>query len=83
MTDYSQYPCGADGLSFPNGLPPIGVAVEVKTVWYDEWRGCEFCKEVSSLHPEKGRYDWFGVYSKPRVSEGENPIVTEWRYAPI
>ena len=81
MRNYSKFPCGDDGLSFPNGLPHLGEDIEVKTVWNPNWHGVEFRAQVSGMYPEKGHYDWFGIYSKPRVSKGENPIVTEWRYA--
>ena len=74
--DFSQYPCGADGVSFPNGLPEAGQKVEVKTVWSkDQWEKTTFQK----TYGYQRTYGWFGVYGKPRVSEGSFPIVLAWR----
>lgn len=58
-------------------LPSKGETVEVQTVWDDVWHKVTFKGRVSSIHPEKGYYDWFGVYSAP--DDGAK-IVTYWRY---
>jgi hypothetical protein len=66
-------------MDFENGLPKKGQAVEIRTVWNDDWSPCVFQGQVSDRFPEKGHYDWFGVYAKPDPSDGSLPIVTEWR----
>lgn len=65
---------------FENRLPLPGTAVQVKTCWNKEWQMMAFQGQVSNLFPEKGAYDWFGVYSRPAPASGSLPIVTEWRY---
>ena len=76
MTDYSKYPCGADGLSFPNGLPEEDQLVEARTVWSNgKFERMIFKEEYGYLR----RYSWFKVYAKPRVEDGSMPIVLEWR----
>ena len=73
---YEDHPCGADGLSFPNGLPIPGELVEVKTVWSKgQWES----KIYQETYGWKRTYGWFGVFSKPCVEEGSMPIVLEWR----
>ena len=74
--DYSKHPCGADGLSFPNGLPEPNTRVLVKTVWSDgEWQKVFFCEKYAYQR----QYSWFSVYVSPRVEEGSMPIVLEWK----
>jgi hypothetical protein len=76
VKDYSKYPCGADGLSFPNGLPEPNTVVSVKTVWSnDEWERVYFKK----VYAWERQYSWFSVYGIPRVDEGSMPIVLEWK----
>lgn len=74
--NYAEYPCGADGLSFPNGLPNPGEIVEVKTVWSDDKYERTIFQETYSW---RRTYGWFGVYSRPNIAVGSNPIVLEWR----
>ena len=76
MTVFGDEPCGADGLSFPNGLPEDGERVLARTVWSNgKWREVIFREKYAYNR----QYDWFGVYSKPRVHDGSLPIVLEWR----
>jgi hypothetical protein len=80
--DYSKYPCGADGLSFPNGLPEPNTRVWVKTVWSnDEWQTVNFQKYNGGYYfsSKDSFYDWFSAYSKPDVENGSFPIVLEWK----
>ncbi len=77
-TDFSKYDCGADGVSFSNGLPDEGETVQVKTVWSNgAWQEKVFAEKYG--HEKWHQYDWFSVYSKPRIDEGSMPIVLEWR----
>jgi hypothetical protein len=76
MTDYSDYPCGFDGLSFPNGLPTPNTRVKVKTVWSkDEWIVVPFMGKYGF----EDQYDWFSIYGKPDVGIWFMPIVLEWK----
>jgi len=75
MTDFSKYPCGADGLSFPNGLPEPNTKVWFKTVWSKgNWQLVPFMKKYGWDR----QYDWFYVWARPRVELGSMPIVLEW-----
>ncbi len=75
--DFSNFPCGEDGLSFPQGLPKDNTEVEVLTVWSKGKWETKIYKEKYSYFRQ---YSWFGVYREPDIKNNSLPIVLDWRY---